>query len=64
MKNKSKEELIQLDIQNTGRMWARDLEMSRPEGCSEDEYAEFCNDNKRHLKEIESFILIVNDWVE
>jgi len=45
-------------------MWARDLEMSRPEGCSEDEYAEFCNDNKRHLKEIESFILIVNDWVE
>jgi len=36
-----------------GRSWGKELEMVRPEGCSEDDFAEFCSENESNLKLIE-----------
>ena len=38
--------------------------MHKPENCSEEEYAKFCDKNQHHFTNIENFIHIVNDWFE
>jgi len=53
-----------IEFNKLGKKWAKELEMQKPENCSEQDFAEFCGQNKNHLKDIENFILIVNDWIE
>ena len=40
------------------------LEFATPPDGDNVDYAEFSQDNKQHFNEIQSFIMIVKDWVE
>ena len=52
------------EFSQMGKTWAKNLEISRPEGVEEGKYTEFNNRNQHHFKEIEDFIHIVNDWID
>ena len=50
LKNKPKRELAHIvrhdpQFVQLGKTWAKDLEMSKPEECTQDEYTEVCEAN-------------------
>jgi len=46
------------------KQWAESLEFKSPPDGNNADYAEFSQDNKQHFNDIQSFIMIVKDWVE
>ena len=66
MQDKQLENLFKNDNEmiRTGKKWGKEMELKKPYVCSDEEFAEFFQYNKHHLQEIESFIRIVDDWID